>query len=253
METERLEGPQEEQPLANSAKIPDEVQRRFEADEFRTEVEKLRKDLRDSISEIRTPTFWDLAGLFNEFAVGLALLAARVNPRASFRHPHRHVAFLKVWLPMWVKDEALKEWSASAPEGFSERFSSPKRRRIFRNRLDDSISVALQRVEAGASEDVTAMLETPLEPLQVHTAACGTPPEVEDAAPEQEKQRGRRGYREQVRRWMVSKELRTIPDAARRLAVGPDTLKSIMSSKGKRRYGDDTLRSVLKQIGHPEP
>jgi hypothetical protein len=37
------------------------------------------------------------------------------------------------------------------------------------------------------------------------------------------------------------------------LAVGPDTLKSMMSSAGKKRYGDATLREVLKKIGHQEP
>jgi hypothetical protein len=63
----------------------------------------------------------------------------------------------------------------------------------------------------------------------------------------------RRGYRAEVRQWMLSKGLRTIPEAARRLAVGVDTLKSIMSSKGKRRYGDGTLRTVLKAIGYGEP
>lgn len=59
----------------------------------------------------------------------------------------------------------------------------------------------------------------------------------------------RRGYRKEVRQWMESKRLRTVPEAARRLGVGRDTLKSIMSSKGEKRYSDDTLNDVLEKIG----
>jgi|ERR1017187_418447 hypothetical protein len=58
----------------------------------------------------------------------------------------------------------------------------------------------------------------------------------------------RRGYRAEVREWMKLKELRTIPAAARRLAVGVDTLKSIMSDKGDKRYSDDTLKAVLEKL-----
>ena len=61
----------------------------------------------------------------------------------------------------------------------------------------------------------------------------------------------RRGYRAEVKRWMKDEEIKTIPDAAQRLHVGFDTLKSIMSSRGKRRYGNDTLQAVLKTIYGP--
>jgi len=47
---------------------------------------------------------------------------------------------------------------------------------------------------------------------------------------------------------MKRKELKSVADAAKRLGVGPDTLKSIMSSKGRKRYADDTLADVLRQI-----
>jgi hypothetical protein len=63
----------------------------------------------------------------------------------------------------------------------------------------------------------------------------------------------RRGYRTEVRQWMRDKGINTIPDAASRLAVGPDTLKSIMSSKGKRRFSDRTLQEVLKKITDSSP
>jgi hypothetical protein len=62
--------------------------------------------------------------------------------------------------------------------------------------------------------------------------------------------RQRRGYRAEVQKWMRDHSIRTIPQAAQRLGVGFDTLKSIMSSKGEKRYSDDTLSDVLKKIGH---
>jgi hypothetical protein len=47
---------------------------------------------------------------------------------------------------------------------------------------------------------------------------------------------------------MKSKSLRTVQQAADKLNVGYDILKSIMSAKGKKRYGDDKLHLVLKKI-----
>ena len=58
----------------------------------------------------------------------------------------------------------------------------------------------------------------------------------------------RRGYRAEVRQWMKQKHLRTVKQAADRLNVGYDILKSIMSSKGEKRYADGTLKRVLEQI-----
>ncbi len=63
----------------------------------------------------------------------------------------------------------------------------------------------------------------------------------------------RRGYRAEIRQWMESNEVRTIPEAAEGLMVGIDTLKSIMSSKGDKRYSDATLSKVLKKIGQRMP
>lgn len=58
----------------------------------------------------------------------------------------------------------------------------------------------------------------------------------------------RRGYRAEVRKWMTDKDVKTVPDAASRLGVGHDTLKSIMSDRGEKRYSDITLAAVLKKI-----
>ncbi len=235
METEGTEDPLEEEPLANSFQVPGDVQRRFEADEFKTEVGKLQKDLRDGIGEIGTPTFYDLAGLFKDFAVGLALLAARVNPPSSFRHPHRHVAFVEVWLPMWVKDESLKTWAASAPPGWSRLLSDLKNRRTFRVKLDDSIRKSLREAIAGARENANTKLKATV----AQEVGATTPS-------------GRHGYQFEVRRWMSSRNLQTVEQAAKQLGVGKDTLKSIMSSKGKMRCSRATLVKVLKDIGHED-
>jgi hypothetical protein len=48
---------------------------------------------------------------------------------------------------------------------------------------------------------------------------------------------------------MHQKGIRTVPEAAQRLGVGLDTLKSIMSSRGEKRYSDNTLENVLVKIG----
>lgn len=60
----------------------------------------------------------------------------------------------------------------------------------------------------------------------------------------------RRGYRAEIRAYMEKKEITTIPQAAKALGVGPDTLKSIMSDKGKKRYSNETLEEVLKKVGN---
>jgi hypothetical protein len=51
---------------------------------------------------------------------------------------------------------------------------------------------------------------------------------------------------------MKSKDLGTVADAARHLAVSESTLKSIMTEKGEMRYGADTLEEVLKKTGYRE-
>jgi hypothetical protein len=58
----------------------------------------------------------------------------------------------------------------------------------------------------------------------------------------------RRGYRTEVYAWMKRKNIETIAIASKRLAVSQSTLKSIMSSRGKARYGSKTLRRVLDEI-----
>lgn len=63
----------------------------------------------------------------------------------------------------------------------------------------------------------------------------------------------RRGYRSEIRAYMKKKELATNMQAARHFGVGVDTLKSIMSSKGKPRFSEGTLNGVLKKIGYKEP
>jgi len=60
----------------------------------------------------------------------------------------------------------------------------------------------------------------------------------------------RRGYRDHIRAWMRKMEIGTVKDAARRLGVSESTLKSVMSAKGKVRYGDQTLADILKKTGY---
>ncbi len=60
----------------------------------------------------------------------------------------------------------------------------------------------------------------------------------------------RTGYRQQILDWMKAEEIPTVELAARRLGVSKSTLKSIMSEKGKPRYGQERLQTVLRKIGH---
>ena len=60
----------------------------------------------------------------------------------------------------------------------------------------------------------------------------------------------RRAYRPEVHAWMKAKGIQTISAAAERIKVSQSVLKSIMSSRGKRKYSDETLAEVLRRIGH---
>jgi hypothetical protein len=64
--------------------------------------------------------------------------------------------------------------------------------------------------------------------------------------------KARRGYRHEVRAWMKKEGIATVQVAAERLNVGYDILKSIMSDRGNKRYGNDTLAFVLEKIGFKE-
>ena len=60
----------------------------------------------------------------------------------------------------------------------------------------------------------------------------------------------RRGYRKEIQGWMERSGLESQQQAARRLGVSIDVLKSIMSNKGRARYSTETLADVLEKIGH---
>ncbi len=59
----------------------------------------------------------------------------------------------------------------------------------------------------------------------------------------------RRGYRSEIKGWMKQTGIGSQSEAARRLGVSIDVLKSIMSDKGRARFSDETLKDVLKKIG----
>lgn len=58
----------------------------------------------------------------------------------------------------------------------------------------------------------------------------------------------RKSYRTEVQQWMQQKNLETLEQASRRLGISHSTLKSIMSDKGKPRFGQATLERVLREI-----
>lgn len=72
--------------------------------------------------------------------------------------------------------------------------------------------------------------------------ANGKPP---DAHP-------RKSYRAEVEKWMKDKGIETKREAAKQLGVSESTLKSIMTTNGKPRYGRERLEIVLKKIAQPK-
>ncbi len=60
----------------------------------------------------------------------------------------------------------------------------------------------------------------------------------------------RRGYRAEVKAWMKDRQLTSQKQAAKRLGVSLDILKSIMSDKGRLRCSNETLMDVLGKIGY---
>jgi len=72
----------------------------------------------------------------------------------------------------------------------------------------------------------------------------------ENAAEGVAARRPRRGYRTEVRQWMVHQGIPTLAAAAKRLGMSLSALKSIMSERGKPRYGDAALTRILGSIGY---
>ena len=60
----------------------------------------------------------------------------------------------------------------------------------------------------------------------------------------------RRSYRKEVRQWMTHEGLRNLNEASKRLGVSMSALKSMISHRGKRRYGEASLIRILGIIGH---
>jgi hypothetical protein len=69
------------------------------------------------------------------------------------------------------------------------------------------------------------------------------------ASPTVAQAKTRRGYRQEITAWMKSEGIKTQSEAAKRLAVSLDILKTIMSDQGKLRCSEETLNSVLKKTG----
>jgi hypothetical protein len=58
----------------------------------------------------------------------------------------------------------------------------------------------------------------------------------------------KRGYRAEIKAWMKRKGISKNAEAAKHLGLSESALKSIMSSRGKRRYSADRLRRVLSAL-----
>jgi hypothetical protein len=113
-------------------------------------------------------------------------------------------------------------------------------------RPNESESEAIRLAIAGRTSAWLAKIALlfPAEAAAVETSDSAYPETI--AAPGR-----RRGYRQDVRRWMTQERLRVLPEAAKRLGISLSTLKSICSDRGKRRYGEANLIRILGIIGDP--
>jgi|SRR5579872_5410 len=105
------------------------------------------------------------------------------------------------------------------------------------NSVDGSILPAIWRQIEGTVEWKTYQDEL----LAVGSVA----PEPKPAQPS-----GRTGYRQEIYAWMKREGIEGLDRAARRLSVSKSALKSIMSDKGKARYGPELLKRILETIGY---
>jgi hypothetical protein len=96
-----------------------------------------------------------------------------------------------------------------------------------------------ERTFADLKQQFSEPLDPPADLYAIHRGIEGT-----------RNQGTRRGYRSEIRAFMKTKELPTLPATAKFLGVGTDTLKNIMSSRGELRCSDATLQDVLKKIGY---
>ncbi len=115
------------------------------------------------------------------------------------------------------------------------------------------IEIRLKQRKAHWTAEAFKLARDSEEPTDPPNAAQRDPLSNGAKAPTQSEARiqhnERKGYRLEVREWMQQQGLTTLEQASRKLAVGLSTLKSIMSDKGKRRYGPRTLEVVLSKIG----
>jgi hypothetical protein len=99
--------------IAKRSGIPAEVLAGCESDAFLEKLKTLRCDFRGCVGRIQNPNLGAFYALFTVFVQNLTLLAARDHPDRD------QVPFREHWLRAWVKDEALREWRASAPPAFN--------------------------------------------------------------------------------------------------------------------------------------
>jgi len=124
------------------------------------------------------------------------------------------------------------------------------------HRIEDGVIEHVFESSAGLCQDLAARAfeaEKVAQTRETIRRAQELGPPIKPISSVAQQDHPRRGYRTEVRKWMNDEQLESIPDAAKRLQVGYDVLKSIMSNRGKKRYGDETLRDVLKKIGHTTP
>jgi hypothetical protein len=131
-----------------------------------------------------------------------------------------------------IKRLPWREFKIAAEGGIPKRSGFP---------AGDGVIAHVFQVSADFCEDLAAdeAAMTSAEP-STHTELAGN---VEDSEPTL-----RRAYRPEIKAYMKAHDLGTNGMAARHLGVSLDTLKSIMSRKGKPRFSEETLEEVLKKI-----
>jgi len=205
------------------------------------------------------------------------LTAEREKEAQALLESHPRYAGANVVVHEWVIDNKISEQLAMTAPGSGARMevvlnTLKVRAKVYSDLVDDmplqkAFMVALGRMAQVAWEEFTGYPIAALNPESLEACrrwseimttirhwenegfkrlAVKVAAQVPGQAARDTSQR--RGYREEIKAWMEALGITSQKQAARRLAVSIDVLKSIMSDKGRRRYSAETLAQVLEKI-----
>jgi hypothetical protein len=164
-----------------------------------------------------------------ELRASLSLLAANVSLE-MFRDLDRYRSFYDFHCPVTERQAAISEALSKRADHWIEIAKHQFKFSLFSGKLEPLLASGKHRAE----------LEPSINPSDKPTQEIAFRTSTREERP--------RGHRKEIQAWMRRKQIETIAEAAKRLGLSKSALKSIMSSKGKARYGPATLKRILEDI-----